>query len=191
MQQPPIQSPYYIAVGRLTPQKDFPTLLRAYAEARKRGTPEHLFIAGDGELRAELEQLARDLNIADSAHFLGHVSNPYPLIKNARALILSSIFEGFAYVPLEAMALGVPVISTDCPSGPSDILGDGKYGILVPPANPSALADAMHRLSSTPSERARLSEQSCIRSEELTVQSMAQQYRDLFLEHAASLSSRK
>jgi len=176
----PTRGEFLIAVGRLTPQKDFATLLRGYAHARAKGLALELVIAGDGEERATLESLASSLGIASFVHFLGHVSNPYPIIRRAQFLVLSSLWEGFAYVPLEAMALGVPCIATDCPSGPSEILGDGEYGILVPPANPEALGDAMIRMSQ-PLERAKFAERAIERSSELTTDKMVEQYREVFL----------
>jgi glycosyltransferase involved in cell wall biosynthesis len=183
----PTAEPYNIAVGRLAPQKDYPTLLLAHAEARQRGMPDHLLIAGDGELRGQLQDLATSLHIADSIHFLGYRPNPYPLMKRARCLILSSVFEGFAYVPLEAMALDLPVICTDCPSGPAEILADGRFGLLARPGDVNALASAMLKLSADPQTRQYYSRQSRLRAGELTIERMARQYRDLFFQEANRL----
>jgi glycosyltransferase involved in cell wall biosynthesis len=179
---PPTGERYFIAVGRLTPQKDYATLLRAFALVRQKGVRQQLLILGDGECRADLEKLRDELQIEDAVHFLGHQPNPYPFIKQASALVLSSIFEGFAYVPLEAMALGIPCICTDCPSGPADILGDGEFGLLVPPANPEALAEAMLKLATDPAAHAQFAERARIRSEQLSVEAMARAYRDLFVQ---------
>jgi glycosyltransferase involved in cell wall biosynthesis len=176
-----VPSRYFVSVGRLTAQKDVATLLRGFATARGKGLTDDLVIAGDGELRADLEQLARDLSLSDHVHFLGHCSNPYPLVRRARALVLSSIWEGFAYVPIEAMALGVPVISTACPSGPVEILGNGEFGLLVPPRDPDQLAQAMLKLSTDDSLHAHLSRKSLERAEQLSVENMARQYREVFL----------
>jgi glycosyltransferase involved in cell wall biosynthesis len=172
--------PYYIWVGRLTAQKDVFTLLRGFAQALKQGIPEHLLIVGDGEDRPELEALQRELKLEERIHFLGHVANPYPLIDSARSLILSSIFEGFAYTPIEAMALGVPVISTSCPSGPVEILGGGEFGLLVPPSDPAALGAAISRLSSDAALHAQLVERSLQRAESLNVQLMSDRYAKVF-----------
>jgi glycosyltransferase involved in cell wall biosynthesis len=171
---------FFIWIGRLTKQKDIPTLLRAFAIARKNGLKEQLLLAGDGEDRAALETLSRDLGLSGSAHFLGHCANPYPLIKQARGLVLSSIWEGFAYSPIEAMALGTPVISTACPSGPVEILGGGEFGLLVPPADPSALAAAMQKLSTDDTLHDILSKKSLERADQLSVTNMARAYRDAF-----------
>ena len=171
-------SPYLLAVGRLAVQKDYPTMLRAYATAVSRGLAEHLLILGDGP---ESEALVRQLNLGQRVHMLGHRDNPFPYMRCARCFVLSSIFEGFGLVLLEAMALGVPCISTDCPSGPAEILSDGQDGILVPVGDIDKLADAMLRLTSNQALRDDLSARSLRRAEELSLQRMAAAYRDLFL----------
>jgi glycosyltransferase involved in cell wall biosynthesis len=179
---PPLASSrYFISVGRLTAQKDISTLLRAFAHARSKGLPDDLIIAGDGEQRAELESLARELNVTDNAQFLGHCPNPYPLVRRARALVLSSIWEGFAYVPIEAMALGTPVISTACPSGPVEILGNGEFGLLVPASDPEQLAEAMLKMSKDDELHAHLSRKSRQRADQLSVENMSRAYRDGFV----------
>jgi glycosyltransferase involved in cell wall biosynthesis len=173
-------SRYFISVGRLTEQKDVATLIRAFALARRDGMDRDLVIAGDGEQRAMLEALAKDLGVASNTHFLGHCPNPYPIVRNARALVLSSIWEGFAYVPIEAMALGVPVISTSCPSGPVEILGKGEFGLLVPPRDPPRLANAMRDLSNDDALHARLAQKALERADQLSIENMSRQYRDVF-----------
>ncbi len=181
-------SRYFVSVGRLTEQKDIATLLRAFAIARRNGMTEELLIAGDGEERAMLEALASELGVSKQAHFLGHCPNPYPLIKQARGLILSSIWEGFAYVPIEAMALGVPVISTACPSGPVEILGAGEFGLLAAPRDPNSLAAAMMKLSTDDALHRHLSAKSLERADQLSIENMARQYRQTFL---AELKNRR
>lgn len=176
---------YFVSVGRLTEQKDVATLLRAFAAARGQGLREDLLIAGDGEQRPMLEALAREFGVESSAHFLGHCPNPYPIIRSARGLVLSSIWEGFAYVPIEAMALGVPVISTACPSGPVEILGSGEFGLLVPPSDPPALAQAICRLSSDDALHTDLVRRSHRRAEQLSIENMSAAYRRLFLAEIA------
>jgi glycosyltransferase involved in cell wall biosynthesis len=172
---------YFISVGRLTEQKDVATSLRGFALAIERGIADDFLILGDGEQRVMLESLAKELNIASRVHFLGQILNPYPLIKNSRGLILSSIWEGFAYVPIEAMTLGVPVISTACPSGPVEILGGGEFGILVPPRDPQQIADAIVKLSTNNALHRHFVSKSIERAKQLSVKNMAQKYRDLFL----------
>jgi len=131
-----------LGVGALSPQKDFATLLRAFARlpdtARTR-----LIILGEGEERLQLDQLARELAVDDRVSFPGFVQNPYAWMAKADLFVLSSRWEGFGLVVAEALAAGCPVISTNCPSGPSEILADGRYGRLVPVGDEAALAQAM------------------------------------------------
>jgi glycosyltransferase involved in cell wall biosynthesis len=134
--------PLVLAVGRLTRQKDFPTLLRAFARlGAERGV--RLAILGEGEERPALEALMAELRIGDRVALPGFVENPYPAFRSAALLAMSSRWEGLPTVLLEAVSLGVPVVSTDCPSGPSEILAGGRFGRLVPMGDPGALADAI------------------------------------------------
>jgi glycosyltransferase involved in cell wall biosynthesis len=132
----------FVAVGRLVYQKDHGTLLRAFREVVNRRSA-HLTIIGDGEDRARLEKLVIDLKLGPYTTFLGAVKNAYPHIKTADIFVLSPRYEGLGNVFIEALALGTPVISTDCPSGPREILLDGEAGILTPVGDHSALAEAM------------------------------------------------
>jgi glycosyltransferase involved in cell wall biosynthesis len=136
------QVPILLAIGRMTTQKDFPTLLKAFAEVRQKLSAK-LLILGEGEHRKMLESLAKDLHLGDDLSMPGFVDNPYPYIKQADALISSSTWEGLPTVLIEALALGTAVVATDCPGGSSEILEGGKYGRLVQMKNPSALATAM------------------------------------------------
>jgi glycosyltransferase involved in cell wall biosynthesis len=136
------KSPYVVSLGRLTEAKDFPTLLRAYASSALRGS-HHLIIVGEGEQRTTLERLVRDLGVADRVLLLGAMDNPYGVVAGAAMHVLSSRWEGYPNVLLEALALGVPVVSTDCPHGPREILGGGHHGRLVPVGDAAALASAM------------------------------------------------
>ena len=131
-----------VAVGRLEPEKDFGTLLSAMATLR--GTIDvRLVILGDGKMRRFLERQAVELAIDDAVHFAGFQSNPYSWMKAADVFVLSSRNEGLPTVLIEALACGTAVVSTDCPSGPREILENGKWGRLVAPGNPYALADAI------------------------------------------------
>jgi len=131
--------PVVVGVGRLVPQKDFATLIQAVAALRKQRLV-RLIIVGDGPLLASLTNLA---NSQDTVFFAGQVSNVQDYLARAKVYALSSHFEGFPNALLEALACGVPVVSTDCPTGPREILEDGKYGRLVSAASPSALAQAI------------------------------------------------
>lgn len=119
-----------VAVGRLTEPKRIDRLLRVAALCKKDQLPVQFQIVGDGELRDELQNIARELNVYDKVEFAGYQSNPYPFIKAADVLISTSAYEGFGLVLVEAMALGVPVISTKT-VGPSEILQDDTYGLLT------------------------------------------------------------
>jgi glycosyltransferase involved in cell wall biosynthesis len=132
--------PVLLAVGRLTAPKDFPTLLRAVALL----PPEYrLVILGEGELRDELEELADRLGIRARVDLPGFTDNPYPAFAHADVLVLSSRHEGLPTVLIEALPFACGIVSTDCPSGPREILDDGKWGRLVPCGKPAALAEAI------------------------------------------------
>ncbi|CCD36798.1 Alpha-1,4-N-acetylgalactosamine transferase PglH [Candidatus Paraburkholderia kirkii UZHbot1] len=165
---PPCDAPYIISVARLDEiQKDHRTLLRAYAElVRSAGIEEHLVIVGDGAFRGELEALAKDFGIGDRVHFAGFRNNPHALVAGARLQVLSSCYEGMPMVLLEALALGKPVIASDCPTGPREILGNGRFGMLFPVGSVDALADALRRLLADESLRARMKERALERAEE-------------------------
>ena len=153
VEAPPCLGPYIVSVARLDEiQKDHRTLLRAYArlvETHEGGAlREDLVIVGDGGFRGELEALAVELGIGERVHFTGYRNNPHAVVARASALVLSSRYEGMPMVLLEALALGKPVISTDCPTGPREILDDGRFGLLVPIGDVGALAGALGRLLS-------------------------------------------
>ena len=142
--------PVILAAGRLTRQKDFPTLLRAFALVRRQQSC-RLVILGEGGDRHKLEQLVHDLGIGDDVQLPGFVANPFRYIARARLFVLSSRWEGSPNSLTEAMALGTPVVSTDCPSGPRELLAGGQYGPLVPIGDDQALAQAMiHTLAQPP-----------------------------------------
>ena len=134
--------PNIVAVGRLTEQKNFPNLLRAFASLRSQ-RPARLTILGEGPDRASLQHLAGSLSVQEHVTFPGFVSNAYEYLANADLFVLSSDWEGLPTVLIEALALGTRVVSTDCPSGPREILADGAYGVLVPVGDSSALTGAM------------------------------------------------
>jgi len=133
------QPPVIVGVGRLEPEKDFPTLLRAFAIARQKRQM-RLVILGEGNDRPILEGLARKLGIQDDVDMPGFVHNPQRFVKRASLFVLSSVYEGFGNVVAEALAVGTPVVSTDCEGGPREVLRDGELGILVPVGDSDALA---------------------------------------------------
>jgi glycosyltransferase involved in cell wall biosynthesis len=136
------QPPVVLAVGRLVKQKDFPTLIRAFAEVRKT-RPAHLLILGEGVERSALEALVNQLNLKEDVSMPGFVENPYAYMSQASLYVLSSRWEGLPTVLIEALYCGAPIVATDCPSGPKEILAGGKYGVLVPVGDVTALAQAI------------------------------------------------
>jgi glycosyltransferase involved in cell wall biosynthesis len=131
-----------LAVGNLKQQKDYATLLAAFKRVRNQANA-HLYIVGDGPLRAELEALREELELNKDVTFCGAVADPSSFYQTADLMVLSSLYEGLPTVLIEALSYGLPIVSTDCPSGPREILSDGEFGKLVPPANPDLLADAI------------------------------------------------
>lgn len=138
------EPPVILGVGKLEPQKDFPTLIRAFAIVRQ-VRPARLMILGWGPEpnRLELEELVRELGLEEDVALPGYVNNPYAYMARATVFALSSGWEGLPFVLVEAMAAGTPVVSTDCESGPAEILDHGKYGSLVPVGDTQALAAAI------------------------------------------------
>ena len=135
----PGELPVIMGIGRLGRAKDFPTLLRAFALVREK-RPCRLLILGKGRQLAALEQLGRHLGIAENVQFAGFVDNPHAHLARARLFVLSSLWEGCPNALIEALAVGTPAVATDCPSGPREILDKGRYGPLVAPGDPEAMA---------------------------------------------------
>jgi glycosyltransferase involved in cell wall biosynthesis len=131
--------PVLVAAGRLAPEKDFVTLIRALKLLRERRDAA-LVILGEGPERPKLESLAAELELCDHIRMPGFVGNPFPFMRAASVFVLSSRFEGMPGALVQAMACGTPVVSTDCRTGPREILDGGKWGTLVPVGDPAALA---------------------------------------------------
>lgn len=144
--------PVILGVGRLVPQKDFPTLLRAFALLRHQRAA-RLVILGDGPERRRLEALADELDLAPSVALPGAVDDPLPFMARAAVFVLSSVWEGMPGALIEAMACGCAVVSTDCPGGSAEILEHGRLGPLVPPRDTAALALAMRHALDRPPPR--------------------------------------
>jgi len=151
-----------LGVGRPGVQKDFPTLLRAFAKVRSR-RPARLVIIGESlskakqeERVAEMSKLAAELGVAEDFSLIGFQDNPYAFMARAQCFALSSRYEGFGNVLLEALACGCPVVSTDCPSGPAEILNNGEFGALVPVGDSDALAAAILATLAAPPDREKL-----------------------------------
>jgi glycosyltransferase involved in cell wall biosynthesis len=136
------QPPVILAVGRLTSAKDYPTLIYAFAKLRKQRAA-RLLILGEGELRSELESQISHTGLSEDIALPGFVENPFSYMRRAAVFVMSSAWEGLPSVLIQAMACGTPVVSTDCASGPSEILENGKWGRLVPVGDVDTLARAM------------------------------------------------
>lgn len=175
--QSPTRAPYIVSVARLDElQKDHRTLLHAYAKLScDKQIAEDLVIVGDGAFRQSLEACAASLGIARRVHFVGHVDNPHALIAGARLFILSSRNEGQPMGLLEALAHGKPIISTDCPTGPRDILDHGRAGMLVPVGDAQAMADAMGRILANEPLREAMIETAHARAQHFGIESSRRQ----------------
>lgn len=138
----PDQPPVLLGVGRLSEQKDFGTLIQAFARATAGGS-ERLLILGEGEKRAELERLVESLGIEARVMLPGWVENPVAYMRRSRLFVLCSRWEGLPGVLIEALFAGVPIIATDAPGGSREVLAQGKYGALVPVGDVDRLAEAI------------------------------------------------
>jgi glycosyltransferase involved in cell wall biosynthesis len=147
----PGQPPVIVAAGRLTRQKDFPTLIRAFAKVHQTQDC-RLVILGEGKDRVSLETLATELEVGGHVELAGFKANPYPFLARCALFVLSSRWEGSPNVLTEAMALGRTVVATDCPSGPREVLAEGRLGALVPVGDDRALAQAIGQALRTPAD---------------------------------------
>jgi len=146
--------PLILAVGRMTRQKDFSTLIRALKLVRER-VPARLIILGDGEHRDQLEGLISELDLGDCVSVPGFEPNPYKYMKAADLFVMPSLWEGPGHVLIEAQAMGTPAISTDCPAGPADTLLNGEAGWLVPVGDHVKMSEAILEVIASPDEAAR------------------------------------
>ena len=131
------------AVGRLTNQKDFVNLINAFELIVHSSNSVRLVIIGDGEQKNILKSLVRNLNLESKVEFLGFQSNPYKFMKASNLFVMSSKWEGPGHVLIEALGLGCPVITTDCPIGPADSIQNGEFGELVEVGNTKALSESI------------------------------------------------
>ncbi len=173
------EPPVILAVGRLVAAKDFPMLIRAFAMLR-RSRPVRLVILGSGVLAEELQRLAVMHGVADDFLLAGYVENPYSYIRKAALVAVSSQWEGMINVLIEALALGTPVVSTDCHSGPAEILEQGRYGRLVPVGDEESYATALEETLNRPLDAGFLRQ----RADDFSVAKILPEYLDVLL-HAA------
>jgi GalNAc-alpha-(1->4)-GalNAc-alpha-(1->3)-diNAcBac-PP-undecaprenol alpha-1,4-N-acetyl-D-galactosaminyltransferase len=148
--------PWIVAMGRLAEQKGFDILLDSFATLTKRHAGWRLAILGEGPLRGALETQRERLGLTQKVLLPGRVEAPETVLAQAQLFVLPSRFEGFPMALCEAMALGLPVVAFDCPTGPREIIRDGVDGVLIPPEDTALLAAAMERLMTDPGERQRL-----------------------------------
>jgi len=172
-----------LGVGRLDPQKDFPTLIRAFARVRAQRPARLIVLGAEGHERhskyvAELKALPARLGIADDVDLPGFRHNPFAFMSRAAVFVLSSIYEGLGNVLIEALACGTPVVSTDCPSGPAEILEGGRFGALVPVGDDAAMAAAIAATLDRPPAAATLRE----RARMFSVERAVDRYLDLMFE---------
>jgi glycosyltransferase involved in cell wall biosynthesis len=174
----PQQVPVILAVGRLSVEKDYPTLIRAFYLVRQQ-RPARLLILGEGDEKARLQALVSELGLAQDVELVGFTANPYAFMKQVSCYALPSTFEGFGNVLVEALAMGCRVVSTNCPGGPAEILNGGEFGHMVPVGDSAAMATALletleddHRPSSSPPLMAHL--------QKFEVQNVAGKYAALF-----------
>jgi glycosyltransferase involved in cell wall biosynthesis len=135
-------SPFILAVGRLSKQKNFPLLIHAFFLVRNK-IDARLVILGEGEDRQDLEALVKELGLSQYVYMPGFVENPFAYMKKSSVFVLSSLWEGLPNVLIQAMIVGTPVVATDCPSGPKQILENGKWGKLVPVGDVQEMASAI------------------------------------------------
>jgi glycosyltransferase involved in cell wall biosynthesis len=176
------ERPTVIGVGRLVQEKRIDRLIRAFAIAIGDGLDANLILLGQGPLQVRLQEFAKVLGISSRVFFAGFQSNPYPYMKSASVLVLSSASEGFGMALLEAMALGTPVISTDCPGGPRELLQDGRNGILTPSDDPDAMAAAIATMVRDDEARRNYVTHGLERVEDFKASRIVQQFESVFLQ---------
>ncbi|MCF6436781.1 glycosyltransferase [Pseudoalteromonas sp. MMG022] len=183
--QEPVEHPFFnagnivlVAAGRLNVQKDYGTMLQAFALLTQQhpNKPFKLIILGNGELEAQLQRQIETLGIKDKVDLAGFTDNPYKYIRQADVFVMSSLWEGLPNAMIESLAIGKPVVSCDCVAGPREILKDGQLGTLVPMKDPQAFADGII----TELKQRRDTEKLQARGWEFSVNNAASKYIELF-----------
>ena len=175
-----------VAAGRLTPQKGFDMLLRAFAELAPRHPGWQLRIYGRGPLKAKLEDRIAELGLTGRARLMGFSSSIHRAFARSSIYVMSSKFEGFPMVLLEAMGCGLPPVSFDCPTGPGDIITHGRDGLLVPPKDVGQLATAMERLMLDPALRRSMGAAARLTVHQYSADAIGHRWEDLFVELGAA-----
>jgi glycosyltransferase involved in cell wall biosynthesis len=180
LQKEPSAGRVLIAMGRLVPQKGFDLLLEAFAKIAGRHREWTLTVLGEGPQRHELQAQTESLHLGSRVHFAGAVADPFSRLRAADLFVFSSRFEGFGMALAEAMACGLPVVSFECPEGPGEIIRDGIDGVLVPPEDVDALANALDRLMGDADERQRLASRAPEVGDRFSVERAVSRWQDLF-----------
>jgi len=175
----PAGIPLLCTAARLSIEKNVALLITALARVQQ-SMPCALILVGDGPARDSLKRQVADLGLSERVIFVGHQSNAFPYMRAADIYIHTCVLEGFGYSMLEALACGTPVIATDCPHGPREVLSGGKSGVLVPPDDPVALATAIVDLLSDTERRARLKAIGLQRADELSIERMVLGHQRVF-----------
>lgn len=176
----PFNAPYLLQVARLAQGKGHEAMLDIFAKLKQHGIPHKLVLIGDGENRAILEDKVKRLNLQEECYFLGEIANPYPYFKQASLFLHTSEHEGLGVVILESMALGVPVVAMDCPTGPKDILGaNSEYGKLIPMHQQDDFVQAVLDLLHDDVLYQHYQAQSLLRIHDFSMENMAQQLENL------------
>lgn len=168
-----------VTVGRLERQKDHKTLIEAFSMFSKEHDS-HLYIVGEGSYKNYLEALIADKDLSDRVTLTGYLDNPFPLINAADIFVLSSIYEGFGLVLVESMFLGTPVISTDCKSGPAEIIRNGENGLLVLVGNADGIYKALKEIVENTKLRNTISENGKKRAEDFSAEKITSIYEEIF-----------
>ncbi len=174
---PEDKSPIIISAGRLTALKGFDLLIEAFAVVRSKISV-RLVILGNGECESSLRALAVERGLSEDIYFAGWQSNPFAYFKQADMFVLTSQYEGFGNVIVEAMCCGLPVVSTNCPGGPVEILGNGEFGLLVPINDVDALASAMHLVLKDENLRLDLAAKSLRRCRDFDISTVVKRWQE-------------
>ena len=166
--------PLIVSIGRLTKQKNHITLLKAFNKIHS-NIDCNLYIIGEGSERRNLEKFIKNNNIDDKVKLLGYQNNPWKFLSKSNLFVLPSIWEGFGNVIVESMLIGIPVISSDCPSGPREILNNGKSGKLFQVGDYNHLANIIKETIS--SDNSKLINYAKLRSKDFTIEKITQEYQ--------------
>ena len=170
-----VPTPFLLAAGRLHPQKGLDVLLRAFQKIARQ-LPHQLVLVGQGPLEDELKALATELGIADRVTFVGFQQNPWKWMAAADVVVVSSRYEGFCHVVVEALACGAAVVSTRCDFGPAEVLEEGRYGEITPIEDADALAEGVLNLLGNPDRMAELRQQGPTRAAQFSAAAIAGEY---------------